>query len=386
MARVIDSVPGRVGKPVDLQRSLKIDLKLCWKAFKVARASGPLAAGTHVPGTASMKTFLRAAQRRGVPGPIIDEVANAEAEFRRMISTHAGDRATFDSMASALARGEDRGQIDLQHRRAAFRANGHIWGVQAGTRFRCDLLQPAEDPNKLDFASFEGYVNLRQLRREAPIVLSVTHSGDDQGGTHQIPWEPIDPEGTTPQGKALIREFCSQPLPQLSTVNLGGGFVQTEMVSNGVGNQAAITCIDGWLGRGFLSRYRDEQNRVAEHGVRIHIPCEVLVLDVLVKEGTFGPMTPVAVAYGDLLNMLPGRRRPHARDRLPFDDPVVYLGTGPAVLHTPEVPRYPEIAQYVFDRLDWNGAHFDVFRCTVAYPAMPSTVWIRYDLPDPPTG
>ena len=45
--------------------------------------------------------------------------------------------------------------------------------------------------------------------------------------------------------------------------------------------------------------------------------------------------------------------RVHRResDPLPIRELAEYLGMGPSVLHTPEVPRYVEMARYVFDRL-----------------------------------
>ncbi len=383
LANVIAHVPDEITKPVDLQRSLNLDMKLCWKTFKVASATGPLAVGPHVPGTSAMKSFLKAAAKRGVPDAVIGCASDAAASFEKLVANHAGDRTTFESMASALAKSEYGEQIDLQHRRAAFRANGHIWGVQAKTRFRCDFLRTASDTTKLDLVSVEGYVQLRQLRGDAAMTLSVTHAGEGDEAPKPMPIEPLDPDGPISAGKHLIREFCSQPLPEIRTIKLGGGYVLAELVGLGVGNRAAMTCIDGWIMRGVLSRYRDDRNQVAEHGVRVHIPCEVLIIDLLVEEGAFGPIMPVTVSYGDLLNVLPPNQRPPARARLPFEIPVVYLGRGPSVLHSADVPRYAEMAKYCFNRLGWNPDKFLAYRCRVPYPVMPSTTWVRYNLPQP---
>lgn len=62
----------------------------------------------------------------------------------------------------------------------------------------------------------------------------------------------------------------------------------------------------------------------------------------------------------------------------------MYLGKGPSVMHTPDVPRYAEMIQYAFDRLGWDEARFDVYRCRVEYPVMPSSVVVRFDLPECP--
>jgi hypothetical protein len=74
-AELIAAVPGNVSKAADLHRALRIDMKLGWKAFKVATSADPLAAGPHVPGPVNMSTFLKAAAKRGVPAKLIDAAA-----------------------------------------------------------------------------------------------------------------------------------------------------------------------------------------------------------------------------------------------------------------------------------------------------------------------
>jgi hypothetical protein len=64
---------------------------------------------------------------------------------------------------------------------------------------------------------------------------------------------------------------------------------------------------------------------------------------------------------------------------------VTYLGKGPSVLYTADVPRYPELANYAFERLGWDGERFDVYRCRVEYPVLPSTVAMVFDLPEAPS-
>ena len=56
------------------------------------------------------------------------------------------------------------------------------------------------------------------------------------------------------------------------------------------------------------------------------------------------------------------------------------------MLHTADVPRYPKIAGYVFDRLGWDGSRFDVYRCRVQYPIVPSSVMLQFELPEKPAG
>jgi hypothetical protein len=59
----------------------------------------------------------------------------------------------------------------------------------------------------------------------------------------------------------------------------------------------------------------------------------------------------------------------------------VYLGKGPSVLCSADVPRYPEMAAYALARLGSNGDRFDVYRCRVEYPVLATTVRVIFSLP-----
>ncbi|MCH7702712.1 MAG: hypothetical protein IID37_13600, partial [Planctomycetes bacterium] len=157
-----------------------------------------------------------------------------------------------------------------------------------------------------------------------------------------------------------------------------------ELLGNGIGDTAAITCVQGSVVHDAASRYRDEHNRVGTTAATVCIPSEVLILDFLIREDTFGPITPQAAVYGQLPGMTPQPVSNPERHRLALDESVIYLGKGPSVLHSPDVPKYPDMARYVFDRLGWDGERFDVYRCRIEYPVVPSEVIIRHDMPDPP--
>jgi len=53
-------------------------------------------------------------------------------------------------------------------------------------------------------------------------------------------------------------------------------------------------------------------------------------------------------------------------------------------VHTPDVPGYVELLEYVFDRLGWDSREFDVYRCGIEYPVLPSTTGISFELADGP--
>lgn len=385
ISAVIAAMPGNLRKATDLHRAAELDMKLSWRLFKVVGAADPLLAGPHIPGAANIRTFVRAASRVGVDPKLLATVEAAAGDFERFVVTHADDRSAFDSMISALAKGADADQANLQQRRAAFRANRHLWGVQARTQVKCVFTDIGDDPGMVNVAVVDGYVGIRQLRRSAPLIAVSARVADDAGAPLPVRREPIDPRSESEHGLALLRDFCSHPLPGLREVRAAAGFVCGELVNSDVGNNGAVTCFTGWRARNVASRYRATHNLHATTHGSVRVPCESIIICLLSRRGIFGDATPQLAVYSDHRAELPYPCHLQRMDDLLLpDEGVAYLGHGANVLSTPEVPWLGEMAQYVLDRMGWDGDDFDVHRCRIAYPVLPSTVAINIDLPKRP--
>jgi hypothetical protein len=386
LTEVVTKVPGYVSKPAELQRALQIDLNLSCKVLKVVGASGALAAGPHVPGGSALRLFFDAARRAGVSESVVGSAVTAARNFNDLVVRHAGDRNAFDSMISSLAGADDAAQITLQHRRATFRGQRHIFGAEARTQLVCLAIQPATDPNMLDLAQVTGYFALRQLRPNAPLITSYTYMVNDDGSPRKPAREPLDPNAVTDDGVALLYDFCSRPLPEHRTVRTASGRFCGQLVGQGVGNRAALTWVDGYVSRGAVPRYRGAANDRGAHVARIRIPCETLLLDLLVREDAFGPLAPAARMCAEHLGEVSPEAFQSEILRLSPVEPVKCLGKGPAVLYSADYPRYPELGRYVFDRLGWDGSRFNVYRCRIEYPVLPSVIMMSFELPTSSAG
>lgn len=382
LAEVVAGVPGRVSKPTDLQRTLRVDLNVCCKVLKAVSAPGVLAVGLHLPGVLALRSFLKAARRAGVAEPVVDAAAAATEAFNDLVTVHADDRSTFDSMISSLVTSDDAANVTFQHRRATARGQAHLFGMQARALFKCLLIQPnADDPRMLDLANLTGFVSLRLWRpARTPIVLTPAYTtDDDESSIRSVRREPLGPGGDQTAGATLLTEFCEGPPVRLREVSTAPGRVLGELVGVGIGNKAAVTCVEGHLNRAAVPRYQDAGNKIGGHLAEIRVPCDALFLDLVVREDTFGPLRPTVNMYADHLAEL---RAPGASawQRMEYET-VEHLGRGASALYTPEYPRYPELARHAFERLGWDGERFDVYRCRVEYPVLPSTMAIFFDLP-----
>jgi hypothetical protein len=392
VAGVIDGLPGAasIARAADLQRALDVRSTLAWQVYRLARTTDPLPEGSTIPGTGAMNRFFDAAVARGAPETVVEAARQAVREFKGVVQAHAGDRSAFDSMISSLG-GQASAAVDLQHRRAAYKANSHIWGVRAKAQLSCLILRPApSDPERVDMLGVRGLIGLRRLRPNATWEISRSRQSESDGRVLQRhdPKRviPIDPPGAddTP-GFSLLQGFCSQPLPKFKSVRGPAGFASVELEPTDIGNKAALTCLFGDVYPGFFARYcdPDDPDPVFTSHSMVRTPCEVLVHDVMITPAVLSePAEPLV--FSDLRTVDPafaGR----SRDLLPTSASVVHLGRGPQVLSSANVPRYAEMVQYALDRAGWDARQFDVYRCRVEFPVMPSSVMVRFEMPRRPT-
>src|SRR4051794_4908380 len=162
IAELFDHVPGGISKSRDVQKLFGVSTKLSWQIFKLAGPGDALALAPHVPKGAAMRRVLEGAEKYGVPARLVNEVRAAYSAFEELIETHAGDRTSFESMASGLSGSGDGRQTDLLHRKAIFRGHSHFWGAQVDTRFVARFLHPGSRPGHFDYLSMRGLVGLRR--------------------------------------------------------------------------------------------------------------------------------------------------------------------------------------------------------------------------------
>lgn len=383
-AAIIQELPGQPASPQDVSRALGLHRKLGWQIAKVAYGRHLTMAATYMPGRSGLSRFLDAAASRNTPPSLIEAAEQAVEAFERLIRVHASDRASLEMMLMTDPEGRAAEHIQLAHRKAAFVAGSCIWGCQARTQLTAHFLHPAADELSFDLASLRGFSRFRRLRSNLAWVMERNKYVDDDGQCRRagsrVPLEAEPGYGGDTLGVPLVRRFCSQPLPRFRRVAGPHGFVDDELVEGPVGNTGLMTFITGELARNAAPRYRDEYNRIGEFVTEARTPCEMLVFDHFAHKGLFGGRSPELGVY----SALGGPDSWQERDRLPLPESVEYLGDGPAVVQTPDVPRYEEMVRYVFEKLAWPGEQFRVYRVRLRYPPTPTAVVIRYQLPERP--
>ncbi|MCP3903007.1 MAG: hypothetical protein GY715_05160 [Planctomycetes bacterium] len=375
LADIVEAAAGGIPRPAELCRILTIDKKLGWKISKVVQARDPLAAVEHIPGAAGVEIFLTAASRRGASDDLLDRARAAMRRFDRLIEVHAGDRGSFEMMARGIAE-ESSDQSEFNHRRAAFRGNSYTWGVQARTQLSTNIVYPSKEPGRLDIALVGGLIELRRLRpKVAWVVARLGFVGDSD--------EPHSDASIENTPVPLLTEFCTEPPSALQTVRSPSGFIEVELAEGPVGDTGAMTFI--FCGEPFRNAgraYRTDDDPVANLNVHVRTPSKVLIHDLLVHASLFDRLHPQANIYSEVHHEVRSSRTRLEKYRLPVGLTVDYLGRGSSVLRTPDVPRYPEMARHVLERVGQDAEEFDAYRLRMQYPIVPTAVTMGFDLPE----
>ena len=358
--KLLESLPGETRRAAGVQRTLGLDSALAWQVHTASTVPDPLAVGRHLPGSVAVGRVLEAARGVGAPDAALEDVGRAYARFLELVERHAGDRRTFDSMLASIT-DSGREQADFKQRRAAFRANSHIWGLQARVMVGTCIVYPGD--GVIDVMQITGAVDLRPLRPDVSIrysgSLRVSHDTGNLGR------EPVT-DAFLGQDPGLIEEFCTRPLPELSSRRGADGKVEITITPRGLGRSGAVTFFRRFLAHSVSDGSPERQ---FETNVLVTIPAELQLVDLLVPHDWVDRTGVRCECFG-------ARHDPRrhvdqrAQDRLPAPAPAAYLGRGLDCLRVPDVAGYPALVEHVMSRLGWSADRLDAFRVLVPYPVL----------------
>ncbi|MCP3903969.1 MAG: hypothetical protein GY715_10080 [Planctomycetes bacterium] len=378
----VGTVPEPTERPYEIAKSLGLHKTLAWKLAKIMESTDPVVIFQRIPGAGAVEKILSAAKRHGVSTERLAAVRTALANLDEIVARHAGDRETFEMILAGLA-AENGRDVELLYRRDGFQATSFIWGVQARAMMRAVIVNPNQDGVMLDAAVIFGSVGLRRLRPDRSWVIERWRPTDDLGRPIPVEREAID---DTKAGCApLLHDFSSTSRTEVQRRILEDGTVEDEVGSGPLGNEGAVTCFTGEVVRSVMPRYRAESNRILAQNLELRTPCRTVVFDHLVPADLYGRVAPQARLYGELAGRPLYTTLRSDRDRLPIHEQVEYLGSGPSVLRTRDVPRYEKMVRHVCGSLGWDADRMDVYRLRMDFPYVPSTITYEYPLPEAPS-
>lgn len=387
LIEVYASVGADPASPQDVARRFGVNKTLTWSVSRLVSGRDSLSAMSSIPGSSSLRSLLTALEREGASAAALDRVRAASQTIDATVEEHLGDRGTLELVVDGIEP-ERQDYLELS-RKLSFRGASGLWGVQARTRLMSVFMAPnAEDARRLDVAIVRGYLGIRRLRSDVrwPIFqLRGWGSKDDSMMAGR--WEPleVDPAAATAGGEPplpLMRRFSDVGPSDLEENLVQSG--QDYILGPGpIGNSGLVDCFVGDCARSAAPGYRTEADATGEFGATISVPTERLVFDLIVHEDLRFAESLEVIARGGALPAFDGSASIEDLPRIPVPNEIVSLPGRPPVVATPLVPRYPELVQFVHQRMGWQPSRFRGRRFELSYPPMGSTILLRFELPAP---
>jgi hypothetical protein len=380
LERIVYSVTKSLQNSRDLQNVLGVDRNVSWQIFKMLGPIETLSTVSYVPASVSLRKVLGAAKKRGVSEKNVSDAAAAFAAFESFVERSAGDREQFETMVMSYAESVESEQTGMHHRRAAFKADCHFYGVACNSLSLSLLFHPGDKPGTADFVSLRQALGLRRLRASTDVLVDRWKFNKD--GAEQedgfLLGDALDPEAAAIHNAAVLPEFCTQPLLPLVTQIEETGDIRTVLKHRDIGVGREVDIATARIVRG-MSVGQSPDGRASFEGlIEIARPTRVQVVDNFVHRPTWPNLVPHAGVFAHLTRRVPSKVDREGV-RLPFTEQCTYMGSGSDVCRIREVPRYPELVQYACRKMGWRFEDMDLYRIRFEYPLMDSNIHLRLE-------
>jgi hypothetical protein len=377
LSDILSGTPADIHRAADLERALGLPATLSWQIFRVVHEPSVIAAGAYVPKAKAMQRFLRAA-RKCASSELVDRASAAFDDFESLVKGSAGDRVSFDTIATSAMAPDEAEQQDIAQRRAAFRANSHVFGVQRKTGFRTVIVHRSSETDRNDYCMLHGLIGLRRLRYDAPRHLFSTRL-EDRSKPQRFEGESLEPAATTFGAVSILERFSTRPFPRTNRSRDSQGFEHLELLDNEVGSDSSFDCVTGGVFRSIVPSPISPGEEIRDSfRLLCGAPSRVLIQDVLLYDGGS-----VARSFEALVrySVSGSFEREGNLITLPQRVSVMSMGVGAKAAHTPDIPRYPEMIRWACDRLGWDSERFHVYRCRIEYPILSAQLVMSFSPP-----
>lgn len=361
LSALFNALPSPARRAPGLVKELGIDNPLACRLLRVANAADPAEAVEFLP---TVNQIKRAVDRASVkaPAPIAEAARSAVARFDELVTELGVDQRGFESLVSALSPGGVR-RVEMQHRRAAYRANSHLWGCSSELITTTMILVPNEEGRHLDMHAIRGYVGMRITRPNAHVVF-----GSRMREPARAPDGRLITDGSSISDAQLLSEFSTVEGASLKEFGDITGFRGTRVEFKGVRPSDAETMFI----RRFVPHFvPTNTNEYAASNTLCSWPTAMFQVDIVMPAGVADPASLAAEAYARREDPK-GAFALEAYERVPqFESPRSALGVT-SLPPSRECPQLPEIFATVAGPFIKRGLKFDAFRLQVPFPMLHS--------------
>lgn len=383
LAAVVAEHPHAAAGPVALAQALGLDKVLTSRVLKALRQQDSVASLYFMPGPEPLRSLIKAAERRGLTTAAHAAAAGQAVDaFAQLIDVRIGDRSLLDSILSAWIP-EARAEFELRRKQAAFKAVSQLKGVQTDAIVATCILAPGDNPDLVDLVWVHGLTGLHRVRPGVLVKLASRRMSPEPSARRA---QTLDGDLIGDDSPPLIREFCSQPVPDIRVRRVGESLFYT-LGGDGFGAASAVDIFFADVNRSELQRHplprpdRPGGERGVYFFAEISVPAKALQLDLLVHEDLYPGKDPALrihdTAFDGVADPLDARRD---LDRIDMLESITSLGRGLSAVRAAGVPRYSELMQHAMTRCGYSAPQFRGYRCAIDYPLHGSQVSMVFSL------
>lgn len=361
--------------PTLLQRQLGAGYTICWQIFQVVSRDDGSAGTQHAPSLGALKRLVVPAQTKGLTSETAKSVEEAADEFHQFIRQHAEDRDYFDSIVAGTSDAGNARNVLVQRRRAAYRANSHVWGVQNDMWLVSGLVRRSpQDPTQLDIAVLSRQQGLRRLRADAAVSLMgmKIEAARSDLSANQAPAvkDAIDQTAAAATGMPLLPEFSTTPLPRVNCTINRNGRREFNWIDDSVGLKSSCDIATGTVTHGIPLFVGAEQLRrlVSITSSVSSKASALMVLDLLLHRESFPDAQVRSIVHEGNDTVTTLEDLDYVR-QFTIEEDVAALGRA-SNINLVEFPKYRAMLKHAADCIGWDLSGFDAYRLRVPYPVM----------------
>jgi len=358
---------------------LELDRSYIWPVTKIVNTEDILSIAKDIPSLKRIEVICEACRQKGATDSEVDAVRNAVIRLERLIEISAGDRESFGDLLQGLTY-DDVTSRQEEARRMTYRGNSSLWGVRARVNFKTVIHSPSEVKDGwIDTVRLGGLVGLQRYR-PVPWSLYRMHAYSDDGTPWEVTTRPLDPTITDPMGLPVLREFCTDPLPEILDVDTDFG-KRFDLAPGLIGNVGAVDCVFADQMRPFISLHNDDGNEDLSAMIDLQTPSEMLIFDLFLHRD-LGLTEIPEIMHLDRLNSARGyRTKGDELSHLPISSTIKLLSPGTASCATPAYPDYHRLLDHTFEMIEQPPLDFRGYRFMMKYPTIPSAIVLRLKKP-----
>ena len=181
----------------------------------------------------------------------------------------------------------------------------------------------------------------------------------------------------------MVPQFTSARVRLTPSTGAAPGQTLVELVDSPVGRRGEVNLVLAQFCPAVGRRWATEKVRKVHFSAHLFSPYGAVIQDLILHRDLWGRIHPTAKVYSALRGMMTQAKRDD-RDILPIRASAAPRRTGSPRSKPNTFPITPRSSTGPAHRVGWNPEGFDVYRCLVLYPPMPSSLVLGVEFPSKP--